>query len=401
MNKMRPISSVILHVAVIAIGLATSASATNYKWYGAVSGDWNDIGNWDATGIPALDATNGATNVLYVANNGANPLTFSEANGTAWCNTFQIQNGDFVFNGGTMIVTNSNSTVSHIGAFGSGGTMTVNGGRIAFASWDTLYISENGNKPCTLTITGGLIELFRYTMRGGTRGAYVTVNLNGGTMQIDQPMPCQVGGTNTFNFNGGTLKAKVYNWPYSANVNDNYAFNASPANVRDGGAIIDTNGRTCYIQAGLYHSPIAGDAAIDGGLTKNGSGTLVLMGTNTYTGATTVNAGTLTCAATGEMRFALKGDFSCNTIQGTGTVNFNGPFRIAPPTGSSVYGEWQLVDVGTLTETFNASTFGLALVDGPAFTDDGDGIYTAGGWAFNTATGILTRRPELTTIVIR
>ena len=60
MNKMRPISSVILHVAVIAIGLATSASATNYKWYGAVSGDWNDIGNWDATGIPALDVRDDA-----------------------------------------------------------------------------------------------------------------------------------------------------------------------------------------------------------------------------------------------------------------------------------------------------------------------------------------------------
>ena len=202
MNKMRPISSVILHAAVIAIGLATSASATNYKWYGAVSGDWNDIGNWDATGIPALDATNGATNVLYVANNGANPLTFSEANGTMWCNTFQINDGDFVFNGGTLIVTNSNSTVSRIGAFGSGGTMTVNSGRITFATWDTLYISENGNKPCTLNHQRTrLIEVLSVFHAGGTRRRACHPPISTAERwQIDQPSPVQVGGTNTFQF---------------------------------------------------------------------------------------------------------------------------------------------------------------------------------------------------------
>ena len=58
------------------------------------------------------------------------------------------------------------------------------------------------------------------------------------------------------------------------------------ANVKDGGAIIDSNGFDVTIAQPL----VAGGT---GGLTKNGAGTVTLSGANTYTGATTVNAGTL------------------------------------------------------------------------------------------------------------
>jgi autotransporter-associated beta strand protein len=96
-------------------------------------------------------------------------------------------------------------------------------------------------------------------------------------------------GTSVFNFNGGTLK------PIQSQNDDWDAFmrGLTRANVRDGGAIIDSNGFDIRINQDLLHSDLGGDNAKDGGLTKNGAGTLTLAGANTYTGNTTVNEGTL------------------------------------------------------------------------------------------------------------
>jgi hypothetical protein len=51
------------------------------------------------------------------------------------------------------------------------------------------------------------------------------------------------------------------------------------ANIRNNGAKIDTAGFNITIGQALQHSAISGDNATDGGLTKNGAGTLTLGGT--------------------------------------------------------------------------------------------------------------------------
>jgi len=299
--------------------------------------------------------------------------------GTASTGTINIAGG--TFNQGTTAATNMD-----LGTFaGATGTVNVTSGSLTLQNNSNLRFSANtGNTGSNnFTISGGNVTFYGNagTTVGGTgvvdlmntaATATNTINLNGGTLTANQIKATSATGTRVINFNGGTLKAA------GSGLASTFLASgvATTANVRNGGAIIDTNGNTVTIGQALVHSTIGGDNAIDGGLTKINSGTLTLSGANTFTGAATVNAGTLESGATGTF--------------GAGNVN------VAASAALTFGNNTSIADLATLTfassSTINlnftgAETLG-AVYNSISSTYLADGTYTAS--QLNTYFGDIT-----------
>lgn len=223
------------------------------------------------------------------------------------------------------------------------------GGNVTFYSDAGVTVGGGGN--LDLNYAGGTDSLSTY-------------NLNGGTLTVPQIISTSGNGTHRFNFNGGTLKAAAASTSFFASGV------ADAANVRNGGAVIDTAGVNVSIGQTLQHSAIAGDSATDGGLTKNGSGTLTLSGANTYTGPTTINGGTLALGGGGSIGNSASINVSAGAnldvsgvsytlgvaqaLKGSGTVNgtatINGTLAPGSSTGTLTFSVPPILNGSTVME---------------------------------------------------
>jgi autotransporter-associated beta strand protein len=206
---------------------------------------------------------------------------------------------------------------------------------------------------------------------GNTAASVGVVNLNGGTLAVNRvgtaTGSAQAGGTPTatFNFNGGTLKARASSGTF---YQGSTAAPVCPITsiVKSGGAVIDSDTNAISILEPLQHDSALG-STLDGGLTKNGEGTLTLTAANTYTGPTVVNAGTL--AVNGSLAAGAAVTVNAGaTLDGIGTcggnVTVNSGGTLAP--GNSI---------GTLTVWSNVflqagSTTFMEINRGPTATSD-------------------------------
>jgi autotransporter-associated beta strand protein len=213
---------------------------------------------------------------------GASINTLNGATSTNDGGTITATGGEMrIGNGGTHTFTQTAGAVTTnswiavgIGAAGVG-TFNLSGGTVTAASVNAGAFSTIGAGGIgTVNISGGTYNDMNKTFLGENAGGTGTVNLDGGTLHTGW---VDLGaGVGILNFNGGLLKARV----------DQATFldAALTADIKSGGAKIDSNGRNITIPA-----PLTGV----GGLEKLGLGVLTLTGANTYTGNITVTEGTL------------------------------------------------------------------------------------------------------------
>jgi autotransporter-associated beta strand protein len=259
----------------LTVGFRTNGSVSGNGTFNMSGGTVNRTGGWTTFGRDG--SSQGHFNMSGGTMN-ASGTTIVGLNGAS--GTFNMTGGLYN-NGGELWFGNQNN---------GNATATISAGTLNVNSWlavgrdnsnGTLTISGTGVVNQGITDAGSALELTNFGV-GGT----ATVNLDGGTLNARRTM--NNGGptaTSTFNFNGGTLKPLADEGAFMGGL--------TRANVRNGGAKIDTNGFNVTISQNLQHSIIGGDNPIDGGLTKRGAGILALTGTNTYTGPTTIENGTL------------------------------------------------------------------------------------------------------------
>ena len=285
--------------------------------------------------------------------------------------------GKLIINGGTVNVGTTAEKWLKVSAFDTvagqidinSGTLNLNSGTdIRFntnGSTGTSVINQNGGNVVSYVdngITLGGATVLDFNQAGSTGNN--TYNLNGGTLAISQVTSSVNNGTRTFNFNGGTLKV-------ASNSNAVNFFNlgtggTTRANVRNGGAIIDTNNVSVTIAQALEHSNIGGDNAIDGGLTKNGGGNLTLTNAaNTYTGNTLVNDGGLATDATGKLGLGNV------TLANSGILTLGNSNSIAD-TATLFFGANTFI---TLSDGINETVFGVVQTEDSQSI--GAGTYTA------------------------
>jgi autotransporter-associated beta strand protein len=224
-----------------------------------------------------VGASVGTFNIQDTASLTANAFFVGSANAAS-----STASGTVYQTGGTVTglsTTTGNFSIGgrvSVTSVGGIGTYNMSGGVLSGASPIRVGAAGSG----TFEQTGGTVVGSAGVDIAALAGGTGTYNLDGGILRTLNVVSSS-GAHSTMNFNGGVLIPTGNNTAFVTNV--------SQVNVRNGGMIVDTTNFSVTITPVLQHSPIGGDNAIDGGLTKRGNGTLSLTGLgSSYTGPTVV-----------------------------------------------------------------------------------------------------------------
>ena len=321
-----------------------------------------------SSGTAVMNIDGGTFSVLSTTSQGHVYLGYnasSNATVNVTAGSFSTNPGNPAAGAGQLIIGLNASSVAALNV--SGGTVNAYG-RMVLGSSST-------NASVTLSGTGGIIVGNTGLTMSESAGSVSVFHLNGGTLTTSAIAKGAVASTATFNLNGGTIKASADNATFMTGL--------TRANVRDGGAVFDTNGKNVTVAQPLLHSNVVDDLAVDGGLTKLGTGTLTLTGANTYTGTTTISGGTLALGTGGSIsassELALNGgafnvsaltDYTLGTgqkLSGSGSVSgsliIDGELAIGSSPGTINFENLTLSGTSTFTFDTIGGTMGAGSAD--------------------------------------
>jgi autotransporter-associated beta strand protein len=254
--------------------------------------------------------------------------------------------GPIVLNGGGLQWASGTTTdiSSRLAAFGSGGaTFDTNGNNVTLAS--------------VLSGAGGLTKIGAGTLTLSAANTYAggsTINAGVLAVASDANLGSSAGG---LAFGGGTLQFLS-------------GFTSSRAvTLNAGSGTFDTNGNAAALTGAISGS---------GGLTKIGTGTLTLGGSNTYSGATASNVGTLQAGAVNA--FSPFSAFAIASGAALDLGGFNQSIGSLAGAGSVILGSARLTAGSDNTSTTFSGTLsgtgGLTKIGAGALTLAGNSTYS-------------------------
>ncbi len=267
-----------------------------------------------------------------------------------------IVTGIFNMGAGTLTVTNMfvgdnpatvGSSIACTGTFTVSGTANANTGGTANLAITTLEIGSDDNTSDTVSGTINLgATASGSTITGGSNTGTVlqATTIESGTFN-DGPSNT----TRAFNWYDGTIE-NISGAPLTISAGPTWTLENSSSGTH---ALDVTAGQTASVAAAL-----GGGGGLTIGNLSGFTGTVVLSAANTYTGPTTISAGTLALASSGSLgNTAVK----VGSTTSSGTLQVNGNFTIGTASaGTGTVAVGGTSGIGTLT--FPNSESGVSIL---------------------------------------